>query len=212
MKQPYIQTTFPVTRGSKRMTARARRALGVLNLVVGALSLAAVIALYGLSEQLVIEQERAGGTLAVRSLLPSWGPELPVTLSTSLLLLGAAAGAVGSAIQQSILFALRAGYGRLEQGFVWWYVLRPVWSALLGCVVVAAVSTGLVSIGDATTSTAGVSVLAVAGTLAGLFTDRILQRLQNLLGATEPDMPAKPTKKEPQPLAKRRGPRKLDAA
>lgn len=211
MSQSSLSTTFPVTPGSQPMTARARRVVGAVNLVLGTSSLAALIALYGLSEQLVVAQERTPGALAVQRVLPQWGPEIQVTLSTSLLLLGAAAGVVGSAIQQSIVFALRAGYGRLEQGFIWWYLLRPVWSALLGCVVVVAVSAGLVSIGDTTTSTAGMTVLAVAGVLGGLFTDRVLQRLQALLGAAEPDVPAKSSRKKSHPLPSPRGPRKLGA-
>jgi hypothetical protein len=51
-------------------------------------------------------------------------------------------------VQQSIVFASRAGQQTLERGYLWWYVLRPVWSALLGGVVVLTVNAGLVSIGD----------------------------------------------------------------
>jgi hypothetical protein len=105
-------------------------------------------------------------------------------------MLGATAGLVGSVIQQSIVFALRAGHERLERGYVWWYLLRPVWSALLGAVIVVAVNAGFVSIGDTTTSAAGVTVLATAGVLAGLFTDQVLQRFQKLLGASDPALPA----------------------
>ena len=68
-------------------------------------------------------------------------------------------------------------------GYVWWYVLRPVWSALLGSVVVVAVNTGLISIGDTTTSSAGVTMLVTMGALAGMYTDQALQRLQPFLGA-----------------------------
>jgi hypothetical protein len=168
------------------MPPRVRLAIGTVNAVTGVAALAALVAAYGLSERLVVAQEGAAtGTLAQQA-VRWWGPDLSVTLNMSLLLLGAAAGVVGSVVQQSIVFALRAGHDTLGAAYVWWYVLRPVWSALLGALVVVAVNTGLVSIGDTTTSTAGVTVLATAGALAGLFTDQALQRLQHLLGATDP--------------------------
>jgi len=89
-------------------------------------------------------------------------------------------------VQQSIVFASRAGQQTLERGYLWWYVLRPVWSALLGGVVVLTVNAGLVSIGDETTSAAGVTVLVTAAAVAGLFTDQALQRLRSVLGAGDP--------------------------
>ena len=101
----------------------------------------------------------------------------------SVLLLGAASGLVGSAIQQSIVFANRSGYETLERGWAWWYVLRPIWSALLGAVFVIAVNAGLVSIGDTATSTAGITVLATIGALAGLFTDKVLGKLGSRAGS-----------------------------
>jgi hypothetical protein len=168
------------------MPARVRRVVGTANAVMGAAGLVALVAAYGLSEQLVVAQEGAGTGALAQQMVRWWGPDASVTLNMSLMLLGAAAGVVGSAVQQSIIFALRAGHDTLGARYVWWYVLRPVWSALLGALVVVAVNTGLVSIGDTTTSTAGVTVLATAGALAGLFTDQALQRLQSLLGATDP--------------------------
>ncbi len=172
------------------MSRKARRTIGAINIAAGLVSLTALIATYGLSEHLVAAQESASaGTLAQQRISPAWAPAVSVTLNMSLLLLGASAGMVGSVIQQSIVFASRAGYERLEEGFIWWYLLRPVWSALLGAVGVVAVNAGFVSIGDTTTSAAGVTVLAITGALAGLFTDQLLQRLQKLLGATEPTVP-----------------------
>ncbi|WP_432478227.1 hypothetical protein [Nocardioides sp. GXQ0305] len=172
------------------MSATARRFVGIGNIAAGGIGLVVLIAAYGLAEQMVVAQEGApAGALAKGPLLP-WGPELQMSLNMSLLLLGAAAGLVGSVIQQSIVFALRAGHESLERGYVWWYLLRPVWSMLLGAVSVIAVNAGFVSIGDATTSAAGVTVLATAGALAGLSTDQALQKVQRLLGATPPAAPA----------------------
>jgi hypothetical protein len=78
-----------------------------------------------------------------------------VTLNMSLLIVGAAAGAVGSIVHQGVVYA-RARHEHLKCDHVLCYVLRPVWSALLGAVAVISVNTGLISIGDQTTATAGV--------------------------------------------------------
>jgi hypothetical protein len=164
------------------MSTRTRRILGAVNVVEGMLALAGLLASYGLAERLVAAQEQAGDRLATVT-AQWWGPDVSLTLSMSLLLVGAASGVVGSVIQQSIVFASRAGQDTLEQGLLWWYVLRPVWSGLLGAVVVVAVNTGLISIGDTTTSSAGVTVLVTMGALAGMYTDQALQRLQPFLGA-----------------------------
>lgn len=164
-------------------------AVGLAHVVLGVLSLLTLVGTYGLAERLVIAQERTteGGIAAVSATW--WGPDFSISLSMSLLLVGAAAGVVGSMVQQSIVFAERSGHRTLQYGFVWWYVLRPVWSALLGAVVVLTFNAGLISIGDRTTSAAGVTVLVTVGCLAGLFTDQALDRLAPLLGATPPRDP-----------------------
>jgi hypothetical protein len=179
------------------MSARMTRWLGVTNLATGVLGLAALVAAYGLAEHLIALQEAAPeGTLATQP-VRFLGVDVSVTLSMSVLLLGAASGLVGSAIQQSIIFANRSGHRTLESGWAWWYVLRPVWSSLLGAVFVIAVNAGLVSIGDQTTSTAGATVLATIGALAGLFTDKVLEKLGDLLGATPTTKVAGSTSPEP---------------
>lgn len=180
-----------------QMTAGTTRAVGVCNIALGAVSFLALVEAYGLAERLVAAQEHAGDGRIATVTATWWGPDVPVSLSMSLLLVGAAAGVVGSVIQQSIVFAQRAGQHTLQQGFVWWYALRPVWSALLGAVAVLTFNAGLISIGDQTTSAPGVTVLVTTGCLAGLFTDRMLQRLAPLLGATPPHQPAGETDADP---------------
>ena len=162
---------------------------GTKVVVASGLTIVALVALvwtYGLAEQMVAAQEgTAPGEIATRT-ISWWGPSFSITLATSLVVVGAAAGFVGSVVQQSIVFASRAGQQTLERGYLWWYVLRPVWSALLGGVVVLTVNAGLVSIGDDTTSAAGVTVLVTAAAVAGLFTDQAMQRLRSVLGASDP--------------------------
>jgi hypothetical protein len=166
------------------MSPTMTRWIGVSNITMGVLGLATLVATYGLAEHLVALQEAApDGALATQP-LDFFGMYFPITLSMSVLLLGAASGLVGSAIQQSIVFANRSGHDTLESGWAWWYLLRPIWSALLGSVFVMTMNAGLVSIGDTTTSTAGVTILATVGALAGLFTDKVLGKLGDMLGAT----------------------------
>lgn len=170
-----------------KMRPVTRRLIGAANFAEAVLSLIGLVAAYGIAERLVTAQELAGSDGIATRTVHWWGPDYTTTLNMSLLIVGAAAGAVGSVIHQSIVFAQRAGLETLERGFVWWYLLRPAWSALLGSVVVIAVNTGLISIGDESTSTAGMTVLVMMGCLAGLFTDEAMKRLRPLLGATPPE-------------------------
>jgi hypothetical protein len=168
------------------MKAPMRRVVGTTNAVLGVAAVLALVSTYGLAERLVSAQEQARGGIA-SEMVALAGAQLVVSLATSLLLVGAAGGFLGSVIQQSITFANRAGKDTLEGGYVWWYVLRPVWSALLGSVAVLAVNVGVVSIGDETTSVDGVTVLATAAVVAGIFTDQTLKQLGRLTAAGDPE-------------------------
>ncbi|MEV6286074.1 hypothetical protein [Kribbella sp. NPDC051770] len=150
-----------------------------VNIAEAVAALLALITAYGLAERLVADQEAAGPHTVASRTFDWWIVDVPVTLNMSLLVVGAAAGAVGSVIRQSMTLTrrTRSAAGRS----IWWYVLRPLWSALLGSVSVIAVNTGLISIGDETTSSAGIAVLVLTGCLAGLFTDQVLRRLRNMV-------------------------------
>jgi len=161
----------------KRTTAgvrrNSRRVIVAINIIEAVIALPCLVAAYGLAEHLVAAQEAAGPHQVVSQSVA----HLAITLNMSLLIVGAAAGAVGSVIQQSMAFARNAA----PDHPVAWYVMRPLWSALLGSVSVIAVTTGLLSIGDDTTSSAAVAVLVLTGCLAGLFTDQVLRRLRRML-------------------------------
>jgi hypothetical protein len=163
--------------------------VGIGNLVGGLFALVALVSTYGFTEQLMAAQDADTSGSVITRTVTWWGPDFALTMSMSLLVVGAAAGLVGSMIQQCKIFAGRAGHETLQRGWVWWYVLRPVWSGLLGAVIVVAVNAGVVQIGDKTTSVAGLTLLVTAGFLAGLFTDKILQRLEGVLGASDPARP-----------------------
>ncbi|MFG1911286.1 hypothetical protein [Kribbella sp. NPDC048928] len=151
----------------------ARRTIAGINVAEAVIALPFLIASYGLAERLVAAQELAGPhQVASRSVA-----HVSITLNMSLLIVGAAAGMAGSVIHQSMAFARSSTSGHQ----VSWYVMRPLWSALLGSVSVLAMNTGLLSIGDETTSSAGVAVLVLTGCLAGLFTDQVLTRLRRML-------------------------------
>lgn len=155
-----------------------------VNIVEAIVALLSLIAAYGLAEQLVAAQEAAGSAKLADRAFDWWILDFAVTLNMSLLIVGAAAGAVGSVIRQSMALTRRSS--SVEDRSIWWYVLRPLWSALLGSVSVIAVNTGLISIGDETTSSAGIAVLVLTGCLAGLFTDQVLHRLRTMVDRSRP--------------------------
>jgi hypothetical protein len=115
------------------------------------------------------------------------GPDFTATAATSALVLAVVGGVAGSFVHAGSLFAARVGRRTFEVSYFWWYLLRPLESALVAMIFVAAVRSGLVALG-AGTSDSGAAVLAfLSGALAGLFTDRVMQRLRGLLGATKVD-------------------------
>jgi hypothetical protein len=177
----------PATSRPVRDAGRERsiwRQIVAVNIIEAVAALLSLIAAYGLAEQLVADQEAAGSAGLAHRALGWWFLDFAVTLNMSLLIVGAAAGAVGSVIRQSMTLTRRSR--RVEDRSIWWYVLRPLWSALLGSVSVIAVNTGLISIGDETTSSAGIAVLVLTGCLAGLFTDQVLRRLRNMVDRSRP--------------------------
>ncbi|MEV6415089.1 hypothetical protein [Kribbella sp. NPDC051718] len=165
----------------------AWRRIVAVNIAEAIAALLWLIAAYGVSEQLVADQEAAGSTRLAHRTFGWWILDISITLNMSLLIVGAAAGAVGSVIRQSMTLTRSSQSGAVRS--IWWYVLRPLWSALLGSVSVIAVNTGLISIGDETTSSAGIAVLVLTGCLAGLFTDQVLQRLRNMVDRSRTGRP-----------------------
>lgn len=169
-------TVEPHRRRTRTVRRSHRRLIVTINIAEAVIMLPCLVAAYGLAEHLVAAQEAVGPHL-VASRSVHWPFDFAITLNMSLLIVGAAAGAVGSVIQQSMTFARSTAPNHQ----VAWYVMRPLWSALLASVSVIAVNTGLISIGDESTSSAGVAVLVLTGALTGLFTDQALNRLRRIL-------------------------------
>jgi hypothetical protein len=115
------------------------------------------------------------------------GPDFNVTVATSALVLAAVGGVTGSVVHSASVFSARVGQRTFEASYLWWYLLRPFEAALLAVVFVAAMRSGLVALGTQGGDSATTVLIFLAGGLAGLFTDRVLQQLRGLLGATKTD-------------------------
>ena len=165
------------------MAAIARVLIGFLWLpLVGIGSLAGLLWSYPLAER---AQAGNGTTVAVQWI----GPDFHATPTTAVLLAMAFAASSGSVVQAAVVFAMRAGNQTLERGYEAWYYLRPFTSLLLGPLFGLATIGGLSAITSGSGAGARLSLpaLVTAGALAGLFTDRVLQQMQRMLGATDPD-------------------------
>jgi hypothetical protein len=155
-------------------------AVGVWLAALGGASLVAVMWSWA-----VADRAGADGTAV------QWiGPDFTATPATSALALAAVAGVTGSVVHSASLFATRVGRRTFEVSYVWWYVLRPVEAALVAVVLVAAVRSGLVALNTTGNEGATTALAFLVGGLAGLFTDRAMQRLRGLLGATKTDAKA----------------------
>ncbi len=171
----------------ERMPDWMRVLVGTLLIVQSVGALVWLVWAYGPAESLVASVDASPAESPVAtSTMHWWGPDFTLTPTTALFLVSAAAAVCGSVIQQARMFVSRAGYDTLEASFLWWYVLRPLPSALLGVLFVVTINASLVSIGDQATSPAGLSVLVTAAAVAGLFTDTVLQRMRHILGASDP--------------------------
>lgn len=168
---------------SYQLTRREWFVVAVVGCWLGALGM---MCLFAVTWAWAIADRATSATDAVHWI----GPDFTATAATSALVLAAVGGVAGSFVHAGSLFAARVGRRTFEVSYFWWYLLRPIESALVAMVFLAAVRSGLTALGTQT-SGGGTSVLAfLAGALAGLFTDRVMQRLRGILGATKTDKKA----------------------
>ena len=163
------------------LDAKERRLLTRVTVVVGCwqLTLAVVTVVAVLACWPVVDALAAASTVSV-----SWfGPDFVLNTTSGALLIGLVGGVAGSLVHTITIFSSRVGRDTLEATFLWWYLLRPFAAALLALLFVTAVHSGLLSISGAADGPQ-TAVAFVAGGLAGLFTDAVLQKLRGLLGAT----------------------------
>ena len=146
------------------------------------------------------------GILVLVGLIACWPLGADATVTWGVLVVGALGGVAGSLVHTITVFSSRVGQSTFEATYTWWYILRPFAAALLAVLFVAAVYSGLVTNLESG-PTAVVPV--VAGGLAGLFTDTVLQTLRALLGATSTELEAS---KQQAPLAPAARPKDTDEA
>lgn len=169
------------------LTPHAQRLLNTVIVVVGCwqLATAALATLAAFAVWPVV----AGLPTVGSARIHWWGPDLSLDVTSGALLLGLVGGVAGSLVHTITIFSSRVGRDTLEASYLWWYLLRPFAAALLALLFVASVVSGLSALNGAPKSPdAGVAF--VAGGLAGLFTDAVLQKLRNLLGATSTEQTA----------------------
>jgi hypothetical protein len=103
---------------------------------------------------------------------------------------------LGSLAIMIITFSNRAGQNTLEHGFLWWYLTRPFAAAAVGVLFYMAIIAGFFDQTSATGRSALVLAAAIGG-LAGLFTDKVLQKMRAaLLGLSTFDEPAATAKQD----------------
>lgn len=117
------------------------------------------------------------------ALLLCWPLASGKGVTAPVLLVGLFGGVAGSLVHTITIFSSRVGRSTFEATYLWWYVLRPFAAALLAVLFVASIQSGAVAMTNASDAATPV-VAVVAGGLAGLFTDTVLQVLRTLLGAT----------------------------
>lgn len=190
---------FPLTNGhvdhsrtatseepKRELSADERQRLQKVTIIVGLWQLGlAVITIIATFYWWPLVAQTASGTAGVGLL----GLDFNLTAASGALLIGLAGGVAGSLVHTIAIFSSRVGQDTLETSYVWWYILRPFEAALLALLFVAALNSGLIAISGGAV-TAGQVVPFVAGGLAGLFTDAVLQKMRSILGATSTEEPA----------------------
>jgi hypothetical protein len=100
--------------------------------------------------------------------------------SSVLLLIVMLTAVIGSTATLGLTFAHRSGYGTLEKGWGWWYVMRPFTATSVGVLAFSLIQAGF--LGTKSAASSGVFAAASIGGLAGLFTDQLLQKMRSALG------------------------------
>lgn len=90
---------------------------------------------------------------------------------------------IGSVTVMGLVFSSRAGQRTLQQGYLWWYLTRPITAAGLAILFYVAVVAGFFDVTaiEGGSSTA-LMIAAALGGLAGLFTDQVLKKMEGVLG------------------------------
>jgi hypothetical protein len=155
------------------MRPARRAAIGVYLTVLGLLLLAATPHMWSLATQVMTSQSA--------SQVSVWGLDFEATPEMALMAIVILMGLIGSVTVMTLVFALRAGNGTLEDSFAWWYVTRPITAAGLAVLFYVTATAGLLDLGAISDASALVIAAALAA-LAGLFTDHVLEKMRGMLG------------------------------
>jgi hypothetical protein len=157
------------------MTFGRRVAIGIYLIVLGIVGSVAAVILWSLAGT-----STPGSPSPVATVL-RWQISQTVLTQTALV---AVFAVVGSTVIMTLTFANRAGRGTLENGYLWWYLTRPISAAGLGLCFYATVIAGFVTL-TPQQDAPSVAIAATVGVLAGLFTDQLLKKLRAILGQTD---------------------------
>jgi hypothetical protein len=165
-------------RASNPMDAAPRRGIGFGLFVLSALAIAHLLWAWAFTAKLVSAGPKTP-PLRVHWFTFAFTP----SVEWSLLLVVTLAAAAGSTAHSALVFSNRAGHDTLESTWAFWYLLRPGAAAIIGVlsyVIVKAGFLGAVNNGD----DKGLAFAAAVGALAGLFTDTLMAKLRQALGAS----------------------------
>lgn len=164
----------------KLMSKRSKTWVGVYLIGVGLALLSVMPWVWSFASRVVDGKQINASFLGLR---------FTPTAEFSLILVVLLTAALGSVAVLGKTFSARAGHETLEQGYLWWYLTRPITAAGLGLAFYMAFVAGFFSATTATDRPALV-IAATIGGLAGLFTDQVLKKMSNVLGLLPTSKPA----------------------
>jgi hypothetical protein len=157
----------------REMRTPSRRVIGVYLGVLGSALIATTLWAWSFANAVVADG---------KSVRPHFiGIGFRPTAAFSVLLIVALTAALGSVAVMAVTFAGRSGRHTLEAGWEWWYATRPIVATAVALLTYMVVLAGLFDT-TANGDRPELIVAAAVGALAGLFTDRILEKLRELLG------------------------------
>lgn len=157
---------------SRSMSRKSRVFVGGYLLVFGAALLAVIPWAWSFASR-VIDGRNITASFLNLSFTPT--PEFSMVLIVLL------AAVTGSVVVLTLTFADRAGHETLEQGYLWWYLTRPISAAGLGLLFYMAFISGFFNAATEKDSQALILAATIGG-LAGLFTDQVLKKMSTVLG------------------------------
>jgi hypothetical protein len=178
VEQPAAVRAATFNPAAAKMRRAPRIAIGVGLLLFAGVVLAHLMWAWSIAARLV--PDSAG--VAPAAIRAHWlGYAFTPTLTFMVLLIVALSAMAGSTAATAMVFSNRAGQNQLEKYWVWWYVLRPGVAAVIAVVAFVSVKAGFLGTLD-DTKTKGLAFAAALGGLTGLFTDKMLEKLQVALG------------------------------